>query len=436
MNSRTAPRRKSNSEQQRERLLRAAVKVVAQHGFAGASVQRITSECGLSQGSLYTYFDSLQALLDELLPIEGLRMLEKLRKGAERADGYFDMERKTFEVLIDYLRIRPVMYRLATEGEFATPAGYRQHFDNIVVRYLRAMKRGQAQGEVRADLDDSSLEIAARILSYVRGGVVRGFCDPDARRLLQPRALPAWLPETFERFLRHGIGAAAPIPPSRRRWPPRELPQRSPGMAASSPHGPEATRERILNAAMELIGTHGESATSVAAICERANVGIGTIYGHFPARGDLLPRALDRARRMLLEALDVSTQDCRSYLDYEARAFDGYFDFVQTYPWYPRLETEAAVNAPTAFLAHVHAMSAVALRAITTRRTPPEFEAFTQDEWPVISHIAVAARHFLAIPPSPDSAAVSRPDEKTRRVWLEVLGRGLQSRDIPGEPRP
>lgn len=411
-------RRRTNSQQQRERLIRAAVRVVSQHGFAGASAQRITTACGLSQGSLYTYFDSLQELLDELLPVEGLKMLAALRKAAEHGQGYFDVERKTFDELINYLRRRPVIVRLATEGEFATPTGYRQHFDNIVVRYLRAMKRGQASGELR-QFDDRSLDVTARVLSYVRGGVIRGFCPPDARRLLQPRSVPDWLGSAFERFLRHGIGSASPVP--------QRIHSVTPDEEEPQLHGAAATRSRILAVAMELIGLHGNAGTTVADICEQANVGIGTLYGHFPARSDLLPHALSQARELLLKVIDTSTQGRSSYLDYEAGAFDGYFDFVESHPWYPRLETEAAVNAPAAFLVHIHAMSAHTMQAITTLRAEPEFAAFAESEWSMISHISVAARHFLAIDAPRNHGTSIRPDDSIRKTWLEVLARGLQA---------
>lgn len=429
MNLPSAPsRRRVSGEHQRERLLHGAARVVAEFGFAGASVQRITAACGLSQGSLYTYFDSLQALLDQVLPTEGASLLAALRKAAEGGQGYFDIERRTFEMLAAYLRRKPAIYRLTTEGEFATPAGYRQYFDDIVTRYLRAMKRGQAEGEVRC-FDDESLDVAARTLSYVRGAIIRGFCDPDARRLLHPRALPDWLSSAFERFLRHGIGAIAPVP--QQRFAPSDAtrlrPQTHGDDGARAPHGPAVTRARIISASMELIGLHGNSETTVAAICAKADVGIGTFYGHFPARSDLLPIVLAEAGAQLREAIKTSTAGSESYLEYEARAFDGYSDFVAVHPWYPRLEVEAAINAPAAFLEYVHTMSAQVVQAIAAHRIEPEFAAFNEREWPVISHIVVAARHFLAIDWSSGHATSIRPNANTRRTWLEVLARGLQA---------
>lgn len=49
----------------------------------------------------------------------------------------------------------------------------------------------------------------------------------------------------------------------------------------------EATRERIVGAAMELHGEIGPRATSISAIAERAGVQRLTVYRHFPTEADV-----------------------------------------------------------------------------------------------------------------------------------------------------
>src|SRR5688500_5955432 len=60
----------------REDLLHSAARVVGEVGYRDASVQRITAEAGIAQGTFYLYFPSRQALFDELLPHFGVEMLE------------------------------------------------------------------------------------------------------------------------------------------------------------------------------------------------------------------------------------------------------------------------------------------------------------------------------------------------------------------------
>ncbi|HEX6956966.1 MAG TPA: TetR/AcrR family transcriptional regulator [Ferrovibrio sp.] len=50
----------------RERIVAAALKLVAQHGYDGAGIPAIAEEAGLSTGALYRYFPSKADLFDEV----------------------------------------------------------------------------------------------------------------------------------------------------------------------------------------------------------------------------------------------------------------------------------------------------------------------------------------------------------------------------------
>ena len=49
------------------------------------------------------------------------------------------------------------------------------------------------------------------------------------------------------------------------------------------------TRQRIVNATLELHGEQGIAATSWDEIAARAGVGVGTVYRHFPSLDELIP---------------------------------------------------------------------------------------------------------------------------------------------------
>jgi TetR/AcrR family transcriptional regulator, transcriptional repressor for nem operon len=67
----------------------------------------------------------------------------------------------------------------------------------------------------------------------------------------------------------------------------------------------EATRERLIQAAMRLFGEKGYLATSVAEILQQAGANSGSLYHYFPTKQDLLIAVLERYREglypMLLE---------------------------------------------------------------------------------------------------------------------------------------
>jgi AcrR family transcriptional regulator len=81
-------------------------------------------------------------------------------------------------------------------------------------------------------------------------------------------------------------------------------------MSSSSPTGAErGTRERILDAAMDLFGRQGYRATTVAEIEEAAGLrpGAGGLYRHFESKRSLLEAGLQRqfaGGRELLDLLD------------------------------------------------------------------------------------------------------------------------------------
>ena len=66
------PVRLTRAEQQaltRERLLAAAERVLAGHGYGGASIELITAEAGYSKGAIYSNFESKEAVFLELLRV-------------------------------------------------------------------------------------------------------------------------------------------------------------------------------------------------------------------------------------------------------------------------------------------------------------------------------------------------------------------------------
>jgi AcrR family transcriptional regulator len=68
----------------------------------------------------------------------------------------------------------------------------------------------------------------------------------------------------------------------------------------------EATRERILAAAIELFGERGFAATGIDALCVRANVARTAIYWHFGSKDGLLAPAIERVASEWIEEIEKS----------------------------------------------------------------------------------------------------------------------------------
>jgi AcrR family transcriptional regulator len=73
-----------------------------------------------------------------------------------------------------------------------------------------------------------------------------------------------------------------------------------------------ATRERIVAAALEQVGDGGYASAGVQAVAARAGVAVGTVYRHFPSKGDLFAEAFRRASQRELDVVvEVSAPGAR-----------------------------------------------------------------------------------------------------------------------------
>ncbi|MEO8843848.1 MAG: helix-turn-helix domain-containing protein [Kofleriaceae bacterium] len=101
----------------------------------------------------------------------------------------------------------------------------------------------------------------------------------------------------------------------------------------------EAASTALLEAAEHVASERGIEQTSIAAIAERAQVAVGTLYNYFPDRESLLS-ALFKWRRdemipRLVAAAAMAGEDgpfeqrLRAYILHTARAFDGFRRFCR-----------------------------------------------------------------------------------------------------------
>ncbi|MCB0699751.1 MAG: TetR/AcrR family transcriptional regulator [Chitinophagales bacterium] len=78
MSPRTKEQLEELKKKRRVTILTAALKVFSESGYRGATVNMIALEAGVSKGLLYTYFESKEALLENLLSY-GLSQVDKYK---------------------------------------------------------------------------------------------------------------------------------------------------------------------------------------------------------------------------------------------------------------------------------------------------------------------------------------------------------------------
>jgi AcrR family transcriptional regulator len=110
------------------------------------------------------------------------------------------------------------------------------------------------------------------------------------------------------------------------------------GLAPGGSFGP--TEERILTAALTLIGRRGVRRLGMREIAETAGVSRGTLYRYFPSKDHVLAAAADYDGQRFSDGLDevlaaASTPEERvgSFMAYA-------FDFIRSHPCRPLFESE------------------------------------------------------------------------------------------------
>jgi AcrR family transcriptional regulator len=150
----------------------AARKVFARDGFVHARIADIADEAGVSHGSFYTYFESKQAALVEILSEVAEDVQVAVAHSADDipGDAIGNLERSTRRYVEAYRRNAP-MYVLMEQLVGVDPVvrkirlrGRRSHVKRVTERIRLQQERGQADPEVDARVAGAAL--ASMITNY------------------------------------------------------------------------------------------------------------------------------------------------------------------------------------------------------------------------------------------------------------------------------
>jgi AcrR family transcriptional regulator len=86
-----------------------------------------------------------------------------------------------------------------------------------------------------------------------------------------------------------------------------------------------ATREAIVGAALAQVGAGGYASAGVHVVARRAGVAVGTVYRHFPSKGELFAEVFRRAAEPELDVvIEVSAADGRPAAERIAAAVEAF----------------------------------------------------------------------------------------------------------------
>jgi len=148
----------------RLRLLRAAAKVIAKHGYPGCTISRVTAEAKIAHGTFYFHFPSQQAMFDEILPSLGEEMLHEAAEALKGIDGFLELERRGVEFIFDHVTKYPYMYRLLTESEAHAPVAFHRQMNSMLNAYVKSLTRSLHAEEITGYDEDEMLVLATILL--------------------------------------------------------------------------------------------------------------------------------------------------------------------------------------------------------------------------------------------------------------------------------
>jgi len=169
--------RRSKSDITRERLLKAAAKVVARHGYTGASSARIGEEAGVAAGVLYYHFKNRSALLDEILPTMGAQMVAFVSNEVKGMPWGVEREVEGFVAYLNYLRDNPEFHRVFREANTFAPNAYGRHFSATLDNFELMLRVQRQRGYLQ--VEEGDIRYVAYLLIGMRDHISQLYMKPE-----------------------------------------------------------------------------------------------------------------------------------------------------------------------------------------------------------------------------------------------------------------
>lgn len=208
-------RQRLGSEERREQLMAAAVQILAERGFGGATAESISRRAGVSKGLLWHYF----ADLDELFEMTARRTLAKL---SEAAGASIDFSAPAPEVIRSAvhaaagLRLTHRAERVAMREIISNLRGNdgqlrlsHQDLDALYSAQEEIFRRGQREGDFLERLDPRVLAVTYQGAVDSMLGYLDAYPESDADRHAETLAevLLGGMVRDRRRARRRGTGA-------------------------------------------------------------------------------------------------------------------------------------------------------------------------------------------------------------------------------------
>ena len=143
------------------KILDAALEEFGEKGFSEGSIVGITSRAHVALGTFYTYFDSKEAVFQELVRDMSAQVRDHVAPVLAGATDALDGEGLALESFLAFVRTHRQVYRIIDEAEFVDPEGFRKHYVTTAERIGARLQAGKDKGEVVATDAGLATEVEA-----------------------------------------------------------------------------------------------------------------------------------------------------------------------------------------------------------------------------------------------------------------------------------
>ena len=153
-----------NPDRTRRRILQAAIRLFARHGFHAVSVDQIVGQARVNKRMVYHYFGSKDALFEAALSEVYKRIEEIEFHAVERGRSPREKLSRLLESYFEFLDDEPEFTRLLQwenleKGRHLTKENHLLTKNPFLARFRAIVQDGVAAGEFRSDLDVTHLMI-------------------------------------------------------------------------------------------------------------------------------------------------------------------------------------------------------------------------------------------------------------------------------------
>ncbi len=147
-----------NEPEKRRAILHAAVRVFAEKGYHGCRIADVARAAGVAYGLVYHYFRNKEELLESVFAEQWAILIHALRAIDEGPGTPGEKIAGVFGFVFDVYKTAPAAVRVLILEVTRTPhslraGSTRETFEQAVRLVADVVRQGQAQGEMRVDLD-------------------------------------------------------------------------------------------------------------------------------------------------------------------------------------------------------------------------------------------------------------------------------------------